>query len=114
MVLLSNNFIQQKAFPTQINQKSATLIDNIFPNYHEHQCISSNLTNYISDHLPECIIVENLLDNIVDRNDNQIEHRDYKIFKTNAFKREIEETDCFLATENTDVNLGFEKFLRFI
>lgn len=72
------------------------------------------MTNYISDHLPECIIVENLLDNIVDRNDNQIEHRDYKIFKTNAFKREIEETDCFLATWNTDVNLGFEKFLRFI
>ena len=35
-VMLTNNFIIQTTLPTQINQNSATLIDNIFLNYHEH------------------------------------------------------------------------------
>ena len=65
----------------QINQKSATLINNIFLNYHEHQRISGNLTTYISDHLPQFIIIENLLENI-ERNDDQTEFRDYKNFNT--------------------------------
>ena len=77
--LLTNNFIPQITLLTRINQKSATFIDNIFLNYHEHQCISGNLTTYISDHLPQFIIIENLLENIIYRNDDQIEH--YKNFK---------------------------------
>ena len=59
---------------------SANLIDNIFLNYHEHQCISGNLTAYISDHLPRFIIVENPLENVIDRNGDQIEFRNYKNF----------------------------------
>ena len=51
---------------------------------------------------------------IIDRNDDQIGHRDYKNFNTDAFKRDIDEIDCSLATRNTDVNLGFEIFLRLI
>ena len=42
-VILTNNVIPQITLPTRINQKSATLIGNIFLNYHEHQCISGNL-----------------------------------------------------------------------
>ena len=78
MVLLKNNFVPQITLPTRINKISATLLDNIFLNYHGHQCISDNLTTYISDHLPQFINVENLLENIIDRNDDHIEHRDYK------------------------------------
>ena len=77
-VMLTNNFIIQTTLPTQINQNSATINDIIFLNYHEHQCISGNLTNYASNHLSQFTIVENLLENIIDRNDDQIEHRDYK------------------------------------
>ena len=98
----------------QINQKSATLIDNIFLKYHEHQCTYGNLTTYISDDLPQFIIIENLLENIIDRNDDQIELRDYKNFNTDAFKRDIDEIGWSLATGNTDVNLSFEIFLRLI
>ena len=68
--MLKNNFTPQITLPTRINQKSATLIDNIFLNYHEHQSIPGNLTTYISDHFPQFIIAENLLENIVDRNDD--------------------------------------------
>ena len=67
-VMLTNNFTPQITLPTRVNQKSTTLIENIFLNYHEHQCIPGNLTTYISDHLPQFIIVENLLENIIDRN----------------------------------------------
>ena len=69
--MLTNNFTPQITLPTRINKQSATLTDNIFLNYHEHQCISGNLTTYISHHLPQ-----NLLENIIDRNDDQIEYRD--------------------------------------
>ena len=113
-VMLTNNFIPQITLSTQLNQKSATLIDNIFLNYHEHQCISGNLTTNISDHLPQFIIVENLLENIIDRKDYQTEHRDYQNFNTDVFKREIDQIDWFLATGNTDLNLSFEIFLRHI
>ena len=41
--IILNNVIPQITLPTRINQKSATLIGNIFLNYHEHQCISCNL-----------------------------------------------------------------------
>ena len=66
----------------QVNKKSATFIDNIFSNFHE--CISTNLTTYISGHLPQkwpyflaiFIFVKNSLENVIDRNDNQIQHRD--------------------------------------
>ena len=78
--MLTKNFIPQINLPTRINQISGNLIDNILLNYHEHQCISGNLTTYISDHLPRFIIVENSLENIIDRNDDQIEFRNYKNF----------------------------------
>ena len=56
--------------------------------------------------------MENLLENIVYRNDEQIEHRNYKNLNTDAFKRDIDEIDWSLATGNTDVSL--EVFLRLI
>ena len=59
---------------------------------------------YISNHLPRFIIVENLIENNIDRNDDQIEFRDYKKFNTYAFKRDIDEIDWSLVTGNTDVN----------
>ena len=113
-VVLTNNFIPQIILPTGINQKYAALIDNIFLNYHEHQCISGNLTTSISGYLSQFTITENLLENTIDRNDHQIEHRDYKNLNTDAFKRDIDQIDWSLATANTDVNFSFEMFLRFI
>ena len=60
------------------------------------------------------MIVENLRENIIYRNSDQIEHRDYRNFNTDSFKRDIDEIDWSLATGNTDFNLSFEVFLRLI
>ena len=53
--ILSNNFIPQITLPTRITEKTATLIDNIFTNSYKHNsnCLSGNITPYISDHLPQ-------------------------------------------------------------
>ena len=60
--ILSNNFIPQITLPTRITEKTATLIDNIFTNSYKHNsnCLSGNITTYISDHLPQFLITENL------------------------------------------------------
>ena len=76
--------------------------------------MSINVFLVISHHLPQFIIVENLLENIIDRNDGQIENRDYNNFNKDSFKRDIDEKDWSLATGNTNVNLNFEIFLRLI
>ena len=60
--ILSNNFIPQITLPTRITEKTATLTDNIFTNSYNHNsnCVSGNITTYISDHLPQYLIIENL------------------------------------------------------
>ena len=60
--ILSNSFIPQITLPTRIPEKTATLIDSIFTNSYNHNsnCVSGNITTYISDHLPQFLIIENL------------------------------------------------------
>ena len=45
-------------------QKSAKLINNILINHHEYKYISSNITSFISDHLPQFITFENFTDSL--------------------------------------------------
>ena len=42
--ILSNSFIPHITLPTRVTGKSATLIDNIFTNNYEHNCVSGNIT----------------------------------------------------------------------
>lgn len=46
-----------------MNKKSATLIDNIFMSCQDYKCISGNVTTYISDYLPQFIIIPNIFGN---------------------------------------------------
>ena len=111
----SNNFIPQVTLPTRITEKTATLIDNIFTNSYTHNsnCLSGNITTYISDHLPQFLIIENLKQPSFNHYP-PIFFRDYKNFNEEAFKTELRELDWSFVTENNDINLGFETFLRFI
>ena len=114
--ILSNNFIPQITLPTtRITEKTATLIDNIFTNSNKHNsnCVSGNITTYISDHLPQFLIIENLKQPSFKQNP-PISFRDYKKFNEEAFKTELCELDWSFITENNDINLSFEIFLRFI
>ena len=77
-----NNFMKKLLNKISLENKRSLIVGDfdIFLNYHEHPCISGNWTAYISDHLSKFIIVENLLENIIDRSDDQMEHRNYKNF----------------------------------
>ena len=111
----SNNFIPQVTLPTRITEKTATLIDSIFTNSYKHNsnCLSGNITTYISDHLPQFLIIENLKQPSFNHYP-PIFFRDYENFNEEAFKTELRELDWSFVTENNDINLGFETFLRFI
>ena len=102
--ILSNNFIPQITLPTRITEKTATLIDNIFTNSYKHNSIylSGNITTYISDHLPQFLIIENLKQPSFKQNP-PISFRDYKSFNEEAFKTELRELDWLFVTGNNDI-----------
>ena len=56
-ILESNSLIPQILLPTRINNRSSTLIDNIFTNSIDAAIISGNLTSTVSDHLPQFLIM---------------------------------------------------------
>ena len=53
--ILSNHFIPQITVPIRITEKTATLIDNLSTNTYKHNsnCVSGNITTYISNHLSQ-------------------------------------------------------------
>ena len=112
--ILSNNFIPRITPPTKITEK-ITLIDNIFTNSYKHNsnCVSGNITTFISDHLPQFFFIENLKQPSLKQNP-PISFRNYKNFNEETFKTELYELDWSFVTENNDINLDFETFLCFI
>ena len=86
--ILSNNFIPQITLPTRITEKTATLIDIIITNSYKHNsnCLSGNITTYISDHFPQFSIIENLKQPLFNQN-SPISFRDYKNFNKDIQNR---------------------------
>ena len=59
--ILSNTLIPHIiTLPTRVTEKSATLIDKIFTNNYKYNCVSGNITTYMSDHLPQFLVIEDL------------------------------------------------------
>ena len=112
-IILSSNFISHINPPTRVTEKSATFIDNIFTNNYKHNCVSGNITTYIFDHLPQFLIIEDLKQT-PSKEILTISFRDYKNFSDDDFKAELSELDWSLVTENGEVNLGFETFVRLV
>ena len=71
------------------------------------------MTTYISDHLPQFLIIEDLKQTL-NKEIATITFKDYKSFSDDAFKAELSELDWSLLTENSEVNLGFETFVRLV
>ena len=103
----SNNFIPQKVITTRITGKSV-----IPTNSYEHNFyyVSDNITTYISYHLPQFLIIENLKQSLCKQNPT-ISSRGYKNSNKEAFKTELNKLDWSFVTKNNDINLGFETFL---
>ena len=104
--IISNNFIPQIYLPTRITEKTATMTDNTFTNSYKHY-VSGNITTYISDHLPQLMIIENLKQPSFKQNP-PIYFSDYKNFNKEAFKTELCDLDWSFVTESNDINLSFE------
>ena len=77
--LSSHLFLPHITQPTRIRDSSKTLIDNIFSNTLIENAISGNLTATISDHLPQFIILPNILSN-PPSNESNIYERDWSNF----------------------------------
>ena len=78
----------------------------MFTNNYEHNCVSGSITTYISDHLPQFLIIEDLKQT-PNKEIPTISFRNYKNFSDDAFKEELCELDWSLVTENSEVNPGF-------
>ena len=75
-LLLSNWFNPQILGPTRVaeNQRES-LIDNIFLNFSDCHCISGNLFEKNSDHLPNLLIIEDLA--VLTKNKSKPKERDF-------------------------------------
>ena len=66
----------------------------------------------ISDHLPQFIVTKNGKGDKPTNKTAKTTYRDYKNFDMESFKIDLQGIDWTFATQNNDVNLGFEAFLR--
>ena len=82
--LASNSFIPLILQATRITSHSNTRIDNIFSNVIDPDIISGNLTDTISDHLPQFSIIPNMFSNI-SGNKSNIYERDWSKFDQENF-----------------------------
>ena len=109
-LLFNHNFTPQFTLPTRVTEKSATLIDNIFVNNPAFKYLSGNITTSISDHLPEFIILEDFKGSNTKREQINTTYRAFRCFNIDSFKMDLQEINWNFATENSDVDLGFETF----
>ena len=80
----SNSFLPYILLPTRITSHSKTLIDSIFTNVTLPDSISGNITAFISNHLPQFLIVPNIFCN-PPCNKSNIYKRDWSNFDQENF-----------------------------
>ena len=68
----------------------------------------------MSDHLPQFIVLDSLLGTSTDKSSFQFLYRSFKNFNEENFSNGINQINWTFATENNDINLGFETLLRLI
>ena len=93
-----------------MNEKSATLIEKFFVSNPSFKYLSGNITTLISDHLPLLIILENFKDSNLKQEQASNTYRHFRYFNIDSFKKVLQEINGNFATENSDVELGFEIF----
>ena len=102
----------QITLSAKVTGRTVALIDNIIISGYENKCFSSNITTSVSDHLPQFLIIENVKGQTYKVKTPKVTIQDYKNFNSESFQSNIKEIDWSLATENNDVDLGFETFFK--
>ena len=92
-----------------MNDKSATLIDNIFVNTQSFKYLSGNITTSISDH-SQLIILENFKGSNLKQERVSTTYRHFGYFNIDSFKKDLQEINWNFATKNSDADLSFETF----
>ena len=94
--------------PTRITYHSATLIDNIFFNSLEHEVITGNLLCDLSEHLPNFLIINDLL---YSAHKGATYKRDYARLSEESLVAEVQSInwDAVFANDQ-DINSIFESF----
>ena len=89
--------------PARITSHSNTLIDNIFSNVIDPDITSGNLTDTISDHLPQFAIIPNMFGNI-SGNKSNIYERDWSKFDRENFILDYFSVDWEDLLKNDELN----------
>ena len=74
---------------------------------------SRNLTTSISDHLPQFMIIENLLSDTLVKKDVKTLKRYFSKFHSDNFIRDFKSVNWLVVTQNNP-NIGFENFMLII
>ena len=84
------NELESTFIKVLILTKKSHLIGVVYkhPSKHNSNCVLGNITTYISDHLPQFLIIENLMQPSFKQHP-PISFRDYKNFNKEAFKTEL-------------------------
>ena len=85
-LLATHGFLPLTINPTRISNSSATVIDNIYPNFSHYQHSSGNILMTISEHFSQLFSVSRAK---VDLKDINIYQRNYSNFDSNSFRDDI-------------------------
>ena len=108
------NIVQSEEFnplifeATRVTESSQSCIDHIFINF-TTPSTSGSLAVEIADHLPEFTI---LYDPELSHFPDSIEFRDFKGFKQERFKSDLEKENWSSVFNSNDVNESYSRFLH--
>lgn len=91
--LLRKNYLPQITLPTQVLQKTVSLVDNISTNNDKDGCHSGNLRTSLSDYLPKFLAFEDFYDRSAPSTSDKLTIRDFKNFNQDEFERDIKSID---------------------
>jgi hypothetical protein len=111
--MMANHLIPTITFPTKINPKKNTVIDNIFTNQINPDIISGNIALAISDHLPSFLAIPRDNQNHLPKKNN-LYTRNTKDFDKENFLLDFLEIDWdnTLEANRNDVNYSFTTFME--
>ena len=107
--LMYSHFLQPFILePTRIvNNNRSSLLDNIFTNTHNKTLNSGNLSDKISDHMPNFLIIENIPE---PKKHQKIKVRDMKNFHEDKFLRDLDELKQINLLQYENVNGMYNAF----
>ena len=99
--------------PTRVNDKSKTLIDDIFFNSFEFTTLSGNITHSISDHLIQFVILEDFI-TPKPLPKNNLYKRNFDKFDNNKLKEDLRKIDWIneILKNGNDINEIFDIFYK--